>query len=158
VYLENGSDKKFDSPKEHAIMDQKNLVFIPHVLPIVVGATVDFPNSDTVRHNVFSPKGSAKVFNLGTYDVGVVKEVKFDEPGVVPLLCNVHSEMSAYIIVCKTPYFSLTDRKGDFIIKNVSPGKYKITVWHEKLRPQSQEITVEASKEIQVEFSKLVRK
>lgn len=141
VYIEK-ADGKFDPPAEHAVMDQQNLVYVPHVLPVVVGATVDFPNSDTVRHNVFSPPGSAKIFNLGTYDVGVIKSVVFDVAGETPLLCNVHAEMAGYIVSLQNPYFVATDKTGAFTIKDVPPGKYTLTSWHEKLKSASQEIEV----------------
>ncbi len=135
-------DGKFAPPEAHAIIDQQNLVYIPHVLPVLVGTAVDFPNSDTVRHNVFSPPGSAKVFNLGTYDAGVTKSVVFDAIGETPLLCNVHAEMAAYVVSVQNPYFAVTDKTGAYTIKDVPPGKYTLTTWHEKLRSASQEIEV----------------
>lgn len=141
VYIEK-MDGKFDPPAQHGIMDQQNLVYTPHVLPILVSASVDFPNSDTVRHNVFSPPGSAKVFNLGTYDVGLVKTVVFDTVGEIPLLCNVHAEMAGYIVALQNPYFALTDKTGAYAIKDVPDGKYTLTTWHERLRSASQEIEV----------------
>ncbi len=141
VYIEK-VEGKFTPPAEHPAMDQHNLVYTPHVLPLLVGTAVDFPNSDAVRHNVFSPPGSAKVFNLGTYDVGVVKTVVFDVVGEIPLLCNVHAEMAGYIVSLQNPYFAITDKTGAYTIKDVPPGKYTVTTWHEKLRSASQEIEV----------------
>jgi plastocyanin len=146
-------DGNFEPPAEHALMDQQNLVYLPHILPVVVGTGVDFPNSDTVRHNVFSPPGSAKVFNLGTYDIGVIKTVVFDTPGETPLLCNVHAEMSAFIVSMQNPYFALTDRKGTYTIKDVPPGKYTVTTWHEKLKSVSQEVEVKDGAEVTVDLA-----
>ena len=155
VYVEK-MDGQFAPPEAHAIMDQQNLTYVPHVLPLLAGTTVDFPNSDTVRHNVFSPPGSTKVFNLGTYDVGVIKTVIFDAIGETPLLCNVHAEMSGYVVALQNPYFVLTDKTGAYTIKDVPSGKYMITTWHEKLRSASQEIEVkdDASTTVNLELKK----
>jgi hypothetical protein len=105
-----------------------------------------------VRHNVFSPPECCKQFNLGTYDVGVVKHVTFDEVCDVPLLCNVHAEMSAFIVVLENPYFSVTGRDGVFKIDNVPPGTYKLNAWHEKLRTITKDVTVETGKTANVDF------
>ncbi len=141
-YIEKVSGT-FVPPEQHGVMDQQNLVFVPHVLPIMVGTSVDFPNSDVVRHNVFSPPGSSNPFNLGTYDAGVMKTVSFPNVGEVPLLCNVHAEMSAFVVVLENPYFAITDKTGAYTIENIPPGEYILTTWHEKLKPQSQGVTVE---------------
>lgn len=133
VYLK-GVKGKFGVPKQHAIVDQKNLVFIPHVQPVLAGTAVEFKNSDNVNHNVFSP-AICKKFNLGTFNPGMHRTVKFDEPCVVDLLCNVHSEMLAYIVVLDNPYFAKTDDNGKFTIKDVPAGTYEITAWSEKLQP-----------------------
>ncbi|MGR3309935.1 MAG: carboxypeptidase regulatory-like domain-containing protein [Candidatus Brocadiales bacterium] len=142
VYVER-VDGDFPAPEEHATQDQQNIVYIPHVQAVLKGTTMDFPNSDTVRHNAFSPPGSAVVFNLGTYDVGVVKHVTFDALGETPLLCNVHAEMSGYVLTLQNPYFAvITERSGAYAINDVPPGKYTLTTWHEKLRSVSKEIEV----------------
>lgn len=140
LYLEN-VEGKFEPPQEYPLIDQKDLTFIPHVLPILVGTTVLFTNNDKVKHNVFSPSKCCK-FNLGTYDAGVVREVTFDTSGVTNVLCNVHTEMSAFIIILQNPYFAITDPDGKFSIKNIPPGTYKIKTWHEKLREKEQDVTV----------------
>lgn len=134
VYLK-GVKGKFTPSQKHEVMDQKNLVFIPHVLAVPVGTTVDFKNSDNVNHNVFSP-ADCKKFNLGTYTPGMSRSVKFDEACVVDLLCNVHSEMSAYVVVVDNPYFDVTSKDGNFTIKDVPTGTYEITAWSEKLKPE----------------------
>lgn len=150
VYLEK-VDGKFELAKEKPVIDQKNLIFVPHMLPVLVGTTVEFPNSDNVRHNVFSPS-KPKKFNLGTYAAGVTREITFDKPGIVALLCNVHAEMSAYIVVLENPYYALTDTSGVFTINNVPPGSYTIKTWHEKLKKKEQEVTVATGETVKVEF------
>ncbi len=132
-------------------MDQKNLIFIPHILPILVGTTVDFPNSDNVRHNVFSPS-KAKKFNLGTYSAGVVRHVTFDTPGFYPLLCNVHAEMSAFVLVFENPYFAVSNKDGEFEIEDVPAGTYTLKTWHQKLKEGKQEITVPEEGDLAVEL------
>jgi len=153
VYIERVEGKTYPPPKEKVFMSQKNLVFKPHVLPVLKGTTVDFTNDDTTIHNVFAPPGSAKAFNLGTYGVGVTKTETFNALGEVPLLCNVHAEMAGFIIVLQNPYYVLTDKAGNFEIKGVPPGTYKLKVWHEKLKEVSQNVTVEAGKSASVEFT-----
>ena len=158
VYIEKVDDNKFPAPEEHGILDQFNLTFVPHVIAVQKGTTIDFPNSDLVRHNVFSPPDCSKQFNLGTYDVGVVKHVTFDEAGEIPLLCNVHAEMSAFVLVLENPYFSVTGRDGAFKIENVPPGIYKLSAWHEKLRTITKDVTIEAGKTTSVDFQLKKRK
>lgn len=138
VYLQG--DKRAE-PMPKAVIDQRNKTFLPHVLAVTRGTTVDFPNNDTVYHNVFA-YFEAKKFDLGMYPRGATKRVKFDKPGLVVLLCNVHSEMSAYIMVVDTPYFAVTDKQGRFHIGNVPPGKYTLHVWHESGEMLHQPITV----------------
>jgi plastocyanin len=141
VYLDRIAGKAFLPPKDPVVLDQVNLLFIPHVLPVVVGTTVAFPNNDTVRHNVFSPS-PAKRFNLGSYAQKVTKYVTFDKPGVVALLCNVHAEMSAYVIVTETPYFAVTNPAGEYKIADVPAGSYVLKAWHESSKPKEQKIEV----------------
>ena len=120
VYIEKLPSKTFPVPKDPVTLDQVHLTFVPHVLPVLAGTTVAFPNSDEVRHNVFSPS-PPKRFNLGTYPRGVTRTVRFDKPGEVALLCNVHAETSAYVIVVETPYFAVTAKDGSYTIQNVPP-------------------------------------
>lgn len=128
-------------PAKPVEMDQKGMLFIPHVLPVVTGTSVRFLNSDPVGHNVFSPEAR---YNLGTWPQGETKDHRFDKPGVYSQLCRVHPEMEAYVVVLDTPYFAVTDKTGAFEIKNVSPGKYTLVVWSEKLKELKQPITVAA--------------
>jgi plastocyanin len=122
-------------------MDQKGLRFVPHVLPVVAGTTVDFPNDDPVSHNVFSIS-ETKRFNLGLYGRRMKRSIRFDQPGIVELLCNVHMEMSGYIVVLKNPYFAKTAADGSFRISGVPGGRHRLRCWHEQLPAQEQEIDV----------------
>jgi len=132
VYLETTLDKKFPPPAKHAAMDQQNMRFIPHVLPIQVGTTVDFFNSDNYLHNIFSPDYTGGKFSLGTWAKGITKSFTFNTPGSATLLCNVHPEMEAYIVVLPTPYFALSDSTGKFRIEDVPSGVYLLKTWHER--------------------------
>jgi plastocyanin len=145
----------FPPPKKDPFMSQKDMVFRPHILPVLKGTTVDFTNDDTVSHNVFSPPGAATRFNLGIYGQGVKKTVTFNNPGEVPLLCSLHPEMIAYVIVLQNPYFAFTDKSGRFEIKNVPAGRYRLQIWQEKLQPASKEVAVEPGKTVTVDFEGL---
>ena len=145
VYVEAPAGKTFPAPTAHPLIDQKGLMFQPHLTVVQVGTTVDFLNSDTVAHNVFwtSVGGNKKLtHNLGTWPKGEKRSFKFDNPGAVPLLCNVHPEMSGYIVVVPTPYFVTTDKSGEFKIENVPDGSYSVTAWHEGAKNQSKPVTV----------------
>jgi plastocyanin len=141
VTIEGG---KAAAPLPKAVMDQRQKTFLPHVLVITKGTKVDFPNNDTVFHNVFA-YFKARKFDQGMYPSGTSKSITFDKAGVVQLLCNVHSDMSAYIIVVDTPYFTKTDKSGHFQVAGVPPGTYTVRVWHESGASVSQPLTVEAA-------------
>ncbi len=152
VYIEK-ADGNFKPPVKNPHMDQKNLTFIPRVLPILVGTTVDFMNNDDVLHNVFSPDACAGKFNLGSWKKGEIRTHKYDKVSCQSvLLCNVHPEMEAYVIVLQNPYYAVTDKDGNFTIKNVPAGKYILKVWNEKLKAGSQEITVTAGGKSDIKF------
>jgi plastocyanin len=145
VYVDAIAGKTFPAPKERPVVDQKGLMFAPHIIPVQQGTTVDFLNSDSVQHNVFwTAIGSDKKagHNLGTWPKGEKRPFTFDKPGVVPLLCNVHPEMAAYVIVSPTPYFAETDDAGNYKIKDVPDGSYTLTIWHEGAKNQSKPVTV----------------
>jgi plastocyanin len=138
----------FAPPKQHVVMDQKNLAFSPHVLPVVAGTTVDFLNSDQVLHNVFTPDKCADKFNLGTWPKGETRSVKFDKAGCAPvLLCNVHPEMEGFIVVLQNPYFAVTDKTGSYSIADVPEGKYTIKVWNRKFLETTSSVEVAKSSE-----------
>ena len=145
VYVDTISGKMFPAPTQHPVIDQKGLVFQPHVTAVQVGTTVDFLNSDSVAHNVFwtSTGGNKKLgHNLGTWPKGERKSFKFDTPGAVPILCNVHPEMSAYLVVAPTPYFATSDQAGNYKIENIPDGSYTVTAWHEGAKNQSKAVSV----------------
>jgi len=154
VYVDTIAGKTFPASTQHPVVDQKSLVFQPHVTVVQVGTTVDFLNSDSVAHNVFwtSIGGNKKLgHNLGTWPKGEKKSFKFDTPGAVPVLCNVHPEMSAYIVIVPTPYFATSDQAGNYKMENVPDGSYTVTAWHEGAKNQSK--TVAASGESKVDFT-----
>jgi plastocyanin len=145
VYVEAIAGKTFPAPMQQATMDQKGLMFVPHIMVVQQGTTVQFLNSDSVAHNVFwiSIGGNKKLgHNLGTWPKGQKQAFKFDNPGAVPLLCNVHPEMSGYIIVSPTPYFAETDKSGEYKIENVPDGAYTVTAWHEGAKNKSNPVNV----------------
>jgi plastocyanin len=150
VYVEKVPGKTF-APAPKAVMDQSRLVFAPHVLPVLTGTEVSFPNSDEVRHNVFSPSPT-KRFNLGTYPRGAAKSVVFDKPGVVELLCNVHAEMSAFIVVIDTPYVAAVQSNGRYVLKDVPAGVYVVVAWHEQLKEHRQLVTVRDGETVTLNF------
>ena len=131
VYLDSAPSGAFELPEPgRAAMDQRDQTFVPHVLAVTVGTTVDFPNSDVTFHNVFS-LSKTKAFDLGRYSRGKSKSVRFDRPGVVQVFCDIHSHLSAYILVFAHRYFAVTDQAGTFTIAGVPPGSYTLAVWHE---------------------------
>lgn len=151
VYLAKIPGKTFTPPAATVTVDQRNLAFQPHVVPVLAGTRVAFPNSDEVRHNVFSPT-KADGFDLGSYPLGATRSHTFDVPGVVTLLCNVHAEMSAYIVVTETPYFAVSDREGRFQIPDVPPGQYEVIAWHERAKTVRQSVTVAAGRPATLNF------
>ncbi len=145
VYLDTIPGKTFDAPTKHAIMDQRHLKFIPQVLVVLQGTTVDFLNSDSTLHNVFWPDigGNKKLAaNLGTWPQGQKKSFTFNNPGAITLLCNVHPEMSGYVVVVTNPYFGVTNKEGAFEIKNVPAGHYTLKTWSEEGKPLTQAVDV----------------
>lgn len=145
VYTDAIPGKSFTPPTQNAVVDQKKMTFIPHVLVVLKGTTVDFLNSDAVGHNVYWPSISGNkrlAHNLGTWPQAVKKSFTFNELGTAPLLCNVHPEMSGYVVVVPTPYFATTDKDGNFEIKDVPAGQYTFKTWSEGGRPTSQQVEV----------------
>ena len=141
VFLEDVRGS-FPPPTAHATMAQRGLTFLPHVLPIVVGATVDFPNEDDLQHNVFSYSPTRR-FDLGRYCTGDSRPVTFDRVGLVRVCCEIHSHMKGFIIVLQNPYFAFAGTDGRYRIEDVPVGTYRVSVWHEdyKLRASTVEVT-----------------
>ena len=157
VYLRSApSGGSWRSQPRRATMDQRNETFVPHVLAITAGTSVDFPNSDAFYHNVFSlskarrfdlgryPAGPSKAarFDLGRYAVGRSKTVRFDTPGVVRVFCDIHSHMNAFVLVFDHPFFAVTDGAGRFRIPGVPPGSHDVVAWREGDSSDPQPVTV----------------
>lgn len=151
VYIERVKGD-FPPPEEHAKMDQLELTFIPHVLVVLKGTTVDYLNGDDVAHNVFSPDDVADKMNLGTWLKGEVRSYTFNKLGVAAMLCNVHPEMEAFVVVLQNPYFAKTDKDGNYIIENVPPGDYTLKVWNKKYRAKDKKIKIKSGETLTVDF------
>jgi hypothetical protein len=127
-------------------------MFMPHVLPVMVGTTVEWPNKDDIYHNVFS-YSEARSFDLGLYKDSAGKAVTFDKPGQVDVFCSIHANMSCVVLVLQNPYFAVTDDRGGYSITNVPAGTYRLKAWHERLPPQTMEITVPESGAVKADLT-----
>jgi plastocyanin len=142
VYLDTAPRSAFDDREPgRAVMDQRNETFVPRLLAVATGTVVDFPNSDLTYHNVFS-LSRARRFDLGRYAAGKSKSVRFDRPGIVRVFCDIHSHMSAFVVVFNHPYFRVTDVDGRYRIDNVPSGTYTIVGWYEGEARVQRTITV----------------
>jgi plastocyanin len=131
VYLEEAPQHAFEEPARARVsINQRNEAFVPYVLAVTVGTTVDFPNSDRTYHNVFS-LSKPKRFDLGRYARGSSKSVRFDRPGIVRVFCDIHSHMNAFVLVFAHRFFATTDADGRYRIDNVPPGTYTLVAWNE---------------------------
>jgi plastocyanin len=142
VTLEPASGKFPARTPKKRVVEQRNREFLPHVMAIPVGSTVEFPNFDSVFHNVFStsPQGA---FDLGIYKMGEAREYTFTKEGIIRLGCNLHANMSGYIVVVAAPAYVVTDDKGAFAFKHLAPGKYKLKAWSERSStPIEQDVTI----------------
>ena len=153
LYLEAAPRGAFEREENRASMVQRDETFVPHVLAITVGTTVDFPNVDHVYHNVFS-LSRTRPFDLGRYASGTSKAVRFDRPGVVQVFCDIHSHMSAYILVFAHRFFAVTDDDGRYRIEGVPPGSYTVAMWYEGLIRDTRATTVpEAGGVVDLDFT-----
>ena len=157
IYIEGRVGTNNAAPAKPMVVDthrvtQQGAVFSPHILAVMVGTTVEWPNNDSIFHNVFSIS-DAKEFDLGLYKNPEVKQVLFDKPGRVDVFCSIHANMNCAILVLQNRYFTVADNAGRFVITNVPPGTYKLKAWHERLPGQSQEITVPEEGEVKVNFT-----
>jgi plastocyanin len=142
VYLESAPRGAFETNEGgRAVMDQRNETFVPHVLAIMTGTTVDFPNSDAFYHNVFSLSKIAR-FDLGRYAAGRSRSVRFDKAGIIRVFCDIHSHMNAFILVFSHPFFALTNTDGRYAIDNVPPGTYNVIAWNEGTASDPKSVTV----------------
>jgi len=136
---------------------QQGAVFSPHILPVLAGTTVEWPNNDDIYHNVFSDS-DAKPFDLGLYKNNPPdKRVTFDKTGKVDVFCSIHADMHCIVLVMPNPYFAVTDKDNHYRIQNVPPGTYKLKAWHERLPAEVQEITVPAEGEAKADFTLTIK-
>jgi plastocyanin len=154
VYLETAPRAAFDQRDEpRPKLDQIRETFVPHVLAIVAGTTVDFPNNDQTYHNVFS-LSATKPFDLGRYAQGRSKSIKFDRPGIVRVFCDIHSHMSAFILVFAHRHFAVTDDEGRYRLDNVPPGTYTVVAWNEAAPSESRRVVIpDAGGDVEANFA-----
>jgi len=138
-------------PRDYPVVDQKKLTIVPHLLPIQVGTTVRFTNSDSIYHNLFS-LSPAKRFDLGRYPKGRFRDLTFDKIGVVSVFCDMHATMSGVIYVMPNSYYVGVKVDGKFRLSDVPAGDYRLMAWHERLGERSQSVTVPAEGEVKVNF------
>ncbi len=154
VYVDRIPGKTFEAPAAHARVDQKNMQFTPHVIAVQEGTTVDFHNSDSLLHNVFSPDACADRMNLGTWPQGQSRSFTFKKECFAALLCKVHPEMEGFVAVVPTPYFAVTSADGSYDIKDVPDGTYTVKVWHPTLKGAEKSVKVAGSAEADFTISK----
>lgn len=152
VYLETAPQGAFEGPPpRRAVLDQREETFVPYALPITVGTTVEFPNNDPIYHNVFS-FSKTKRFDLGRYPEGRTKMLRFDQPGIVRVFCEIHSHMSAFILVFSHRFYAATDGEGRYRIDAVPPGEYDVVVWTDGEIRASRSVAVGSGGTVTVDF------
>ena len=152
VYIERVPTGATSASSERAVLRQHGERFTPHVLPVLRGSTVDFPNEDVLFHNVFS-LSRAKEFDLGRYPRGTSRSVTFERPGIVQVFCHIHSDMSAVVLVLDNPYFAVPDVEGRYSIPDLPPGDYTLVAWHERIRPVAHRLHLEPGQLARVDFT-----
>jgi plastocyanin len=154
VYIETAPQAAFEGgTPAHVAMSQQNEAFVPHVLAVRAGTVVDFPNNDTIYHNVFSLSKTRR-FDLGRYAKGQSRSIRFDEPGIVRVFCDIHSHMNAFILVFAHRFFDATDEQGRYRIDQVPPGTYTLVAWYEGAVRQTRAVTVpEDGGSVDVDFT-----
>jgi plastocyanin len=153
VYLESAPRGAFETSEGgHTVMDQRNETFVPHVLAIATGTTVDFPNSDKFYHNVFS-LSKTRTFDLGRYAAGNSRPVRFDRPGIVRVFCDIHSHMNAFILVFSHPFFAMTGADSRYRIENVPAGTYGVVAWNEGLSSEAKPVIVPEGGVAELDFT-----
>lgn len=150
VYLRDAPPRAM--PPVRVEIVQRNETFVPRVVAVPVGSVVAFPNADPIYHNVFS-LSRARAFNLGRYPRGQSKEERFDKPGIVRVFCDIHSHMSATVIVFNHPWYAIPDADGRFELADVPAGDRELTAWHERLGETTQRIQVETGRPTVADFT-----
>ena len=146
------SSMRVDSAAQHVSIRQTNEEFVPHVVAVTAGSTVEFPNDDLIFHNVFSLSRAA-TFDLGRYPRNASRARTFSQPGLIKVFCHLHSHMSAIVRVFSHPYFAFPDRAGRFTISGVPAGRVGITAWHERAGEVTQKVTIEDGGTAELTFS-----
>jgi plastocyanin len=139
------------APVQKVVLDQRNLAFVPQVLVVRVGTTVEFPNNDKVFHNVFSFRNGKK-FDLGMYPKGAMKPITFDEPGLARLFCNIHPNMAAYVMAVDSPYFAVSDENGTFTMAGVPDGTYIYHAWRPGGQPLTGSVSVDGKNPLEIRW------
>jgi plastocyanin len=153
LYLASAPRGAFEQSETGRVrLDQRNETFVPHVLAITTGTTVDFPNGDRIYHNVFS-LSKTRPFDLGRYAAGKSQSVRFDRPGIVRVFCEIHSHMSAFILVFNHPFFAVTDTDGRYRLENVPPGNYGVVAWNEGLASEPKSAVVPEGGTSELDFA-----
>jgi len=147
----NGLPPRVAKVQTNPRVNQRGAIFEPHVLPVLKGTVVEWPNNDDIFHNVFSIS-DPKPFDLGLYKNGELKKVAFDKAGRVDVFCSIHTSMSCIVLVLDNPHFAATDSRGRYAISNVPPGTYTLKAWHERLPASSREITLPEDGDLRVDF------
>jgi plastocyanin len=154
VYVKEGVKGKYNPPSEPVVLDQQGCLYQPHVFGIMVGQKLEVRNSDPLLHNVHATPKKNKPFNIGQPVKGMKSYHTFNTPEImVPFKCDVHPWMSAYAGVLDHPFFSVSNDKGEFEIKNLPPGTYTIEAWHEKFGTLTQTVTVKPGETKRIEFT-----
>ena len=150
VWLQVDATPRF-TQSARVTLDQRNLAFVPQVLVVRVGTSVDFPNNDTVFHNVFSFRDGKK-FDLGMYPTGTSKRIVFDKPGLARVFCNIHPNMAAYILAVDTPYYAVSDERGVFTISGIPAGSYTYRAWRAGEAPLSGTVVVDGARSLDIRW------
>ena len=150
VWLEASGAPAGNAPKK-VVLDQRNLSFVPHVLAVRVGTSIEFPNNDKVFHNVFSFRDGKK-FDLGMYPKGVSRLIVFDTPGLARLFCNIHPNMAAYVMAVDTPYFAVSNDDGAFMISGVPAGTYTYHAWRPGGPTLTGSITIDGTRPLDIRW------
>jgi plastocyanin len=154
VYVGAVAGKTFPAPAAHAKVNQLNMTFVPRVLPVLVGTTVDFLNSDAVLHNVFTPDACADKFNLGTWPKGQSKSYTFKKECSATLLCKVHPEMEGFVVAVPTPWYAAVHADGSYQIADVPDGGFTVKVWHPKMKAKEKAAKVAGPTEVDFDLAR----
>ncbi len=152
VYMDHNHAGRVSTEGKTATLDQVSMVFVPRILPVTAGTTVNILNSDDVPHTAFTPSEVGDKFDSGIMVKGDAQSFTFNKPGVIPVLCALHPEMEAYIVVLKNPFYAVSDEKGNFEFTNVSAGPHRLSTWHKKLKTKTTDVEVPDQGTVEVTF------